>query len=90
MTHEGPDEGPAYEGLRVVDLSQGVAGPHCGMPGLPQPAPGAASARSPAIGEHTLEVLLELGLDPNAIAALEAAGVVRTPARAEGAAAPES
>src|SRR5262249_19772002 len=22
---------PAYEGLRVVDLSQGVAGPHCGM-----------------------------------------------------------
>ena len=26
-----PDESPAYEGLRVVDMSQGVAGPHCGM-----------------------------------------------------------
>jgi crotonobetainyl-CoA:carnitine CoA-transferase CaiB-like acyl-CoA transferase len=25
------DESPAYEGLKVVDLSQGVAGPHCGM-----------------------------------------------------------
>ena len=26
-----PDQALAYEGLRVVDLSQGVAGPHCGM-----------------------------------------------------------
>ena len=26
-----PDEGLPYEGLKVVDLSQGVAGPHCGM-----------------------------------------------------------
>src|SRR5215475_13136741 len=25
------DESPAYEGLKVIDLSQGVAGPHCGM-----------------------------------------------------------
>ena len=31
MSHERSDETPAYEGLRVVDLSQGVAGPHCGM-----------------------------------------------------------
>ena len=26
-----PDDSPAYEGLKVVDMSQGVAGPHCGM-----------------------------------------------------------
>ena len=25
------DDVPAFEGLRVLDLSQGVAGPHCGM-----------------------------------------------------------
>lgn len=25
------DDAPAYGGLRVLDLSQGVAGPHCGM-----------------------------------------------------------
>jgi len=31
MNHERSDEAPAYLGLRVVDLSQGVAGPHCGM-----------------------------------------------------------
>jgi crotonobetainyl-CoA:carnitine CoA-transferase CaiB-like acyl-CoA transferase len=50
------------------------------IPGLPQPAPGSAGARSPAIGEHTREVLKEIGLDPAAIAALETAGVVRSPA----------
>jgi len=31
MSHEAPHEEAAYAGLRVVDLSQGVAGPHCGM-----------------------------------------------------------
>ena len=31
MSHETSNEDPAYAGLRVVDLSQGVAGPHCGM-----------------------------------------------------------
>jgi crotonobetainyl-CoA:carnitine CoA-transferase CaiB-like acyl-CoA transferase len=31
MSLEGPDEELPYEGLKVVDLSQGVAGPHCGM-----------------------------------------------------------
>jgi crotonobetainyl-CoA:carnitine CoA-transferase CaiB-like acyl-CoA transferase len=48
------------------------------IPGLPPPAPGSPAARSPAIGEHTREVLTEVGLDPAAIAALEAAGIVRT------------
>src|SRR5262249_52464180 len=31
MTFERSDEGRPYEGLEVVDMSQGVAGPHCGM-----------------------------------------------------------
>ena len=31
MSHETSHEDPAYAGLRVIDLSQGVAGPHCGM-----------------------------------------------------------
>ncbi len=31
MSPGGWDEELPYEGLRVVDLSQGVAGPHCGM-----------------------------------------------------------
>jgi crotonobetainyl-CoA:carnitine CoA-transferase CaiB-like acyl-CoA transferase len=50
------------------------------IPGLPQPRPGTAAARSPAIGEHTREVLGNIGLTPAAIDALEAAGVVRAPA----------
>lgn len=142
MNDERSDEGLPYEGLRVVDLSQGVAGRHCGMllalngadvvkveppegdwgrglgrrygdfsayamafnrgkrslaldlkhaegriplhriPGLPQPASGSAAARSPALGEHTREVLGELGLAPAEIAALEAAGTVRATPRA--------
>ena len=49
------------------------------IPGLPQPAPSSTAARSPAIGEHTREVLGELGLGPEEIAALEAAGAVRVP-----------
>jgi crotonobetainyl-CoA:carnitine CoA-transferase CaiB-like acyl-CoA transferase len=52
------------------------------IPGLPQPAPGSAAARSPAIGEHTREVLGELGLAPAEIATLEAAGTVRATPRA--------
>jgi len=47
------------------------------IPGLPAPAPGSAAARSPRVGEHTHEVLAELGLAPDAIAALEASGAVR-------------
>jgi len=43
-------------------------------------APGSRAARSPAIGEHTREVLGEIGLAPAAITALEAAGVVRAAA----------
>src|SRR5215470_17919579 len=31
MSPESMDEAAPYEGLKVVDLSQGVAGPHCGM-----------------------------------------------------------
>ena len=50
------------------------------IPGLSQPAPGSALARSPAIGEHTREVLGEIGLAPAAIATLETAGIVRAPA----------
>jgi crotonobetainyl-CoA:carnitine CoA-transferase CaiB-like acyl-CoA transferase len=50
------------------------------IPGLPQPAPASSAARSPVTGEHTRDVLAEIGLDPVAIAALEAAGVVRAPA----------
>jgi crotonobetainyl-CoA:carnitine CoA-transferase CaiB-like acyl-CoA transferase len=56
------------------------------IPGLAQPAPGSPAARSPAIGEHTREVLGELGLSASAIAALEASGTVRAPAPAAAAA----
>jgi crotonobetainyl-CoA:carnitine CoA-transferase CaiB-like acyl-CoA transferase len=50
------------------------------IPGLPRPDPSSAAARSPAVGEHTREVLAELGLAPVDVAALEAAGTVRAPA----------
>lgn len=60
------------------------------IPGLPQPAPGSAAARSPAIGEHTREVLGELGLSPAEIAALEAAGTVRATPLAPDVSAPPS
>jgi crotonobetainyl-CoA:carnitine CoA-transferase CaiB-like acyl-CoA transferase len=52
------------------------------IPGLAQPAPGSPASRSPLVGEHTREVLGELGLGADAIAALEAAGAVRAAAAA--------
>ena len=66
-------------------MSDAGVDPHMGriplhrIPGVPPPTPGSAAARSPAVGEHTREVLRELGLAPDAIAALEAAGAVRAP-----------
>jgi crotonobetainyl-CoA:carnitine CoA-transferase CaiB-like acyl-CoA transferase len=48
------------------------------VPGVAQPTAGSAAGRSPLVGEHTREVLAELGLDAAAIAALEASGTVRT------------
>ena len=57
--------------------------PHVGriplprVPGLAQPGAGSPAGRSPFVGEHTREVLAELGLDAAAIATLEASGTVR-------------
>jgi crotonobetainyl-CoA:carnitine CoA-transferase CaiB-like acyl-CoA transferase len=57
-------------------------------PGLPRPAPvadtpvrlsdtpGGVRRRAPTLGEHTDEVLGEIGYDPDAVAALREAGVV--------------
>ena len=42
-------------------------------------APLALDRACPAVGEHTEEVLAELGHSPAEVAALEATGVVRTP-----------
>ncbi len=53
------------------------------IPGLPQPTPGSAAARSPAIGEHTRQVLADLGLAGTEIEALEKSGTVRTPPTAQ-------
>jgi crotonobetainyl-CoA:carnitine CoA-transferase CaiB-like acyl-CoA transferase len=50
------------------------------IPGLSQPDGSSALARSPALGEHTREVLAELGLAPADIAALAAAGTIRATA----------
>ena len=63
-----------------IDHSQMGRVPLHRIPGIPQPAPSSTAARSPAIGEHTREVLAELGLTPARIAALEASGAVRVPA----------
>ena len=52
------------------------------IPGLPQPTSGDTRARSPFIGEHTREVLAELGVTPEEIAKLEDAGVVRAAPKA--------
>jgi crotonobetainyl-CoA:carnitine CoA-transferase CaiB-like acyl-CoA transferase len=60
------------------------------IPGLPHPAPGSTQARSPGIGEHTREVLTELGNDPAEVAALEAAGTVRSAHPGEGSDQPRS
>ena len=60
----------------------------CRLPGLPKPAPvadtpvrlsetpGGIRHRAPLLGEHTDEVLREIGYDDEAIAALRDAGVV--------------
>ena len=49
------------------------------IPGLPSPAPGSPATRSPAVGQHTREILAEAGLSPDDIATLEATGTVRSP-----------
>jgi crotonobetainyl-CoA:carnitine CoA-transferase CaiB-like acyl-CoA transferase len=57
-------------------------------PGLPRPAPvadtpvrlsqtpGGVRSRAPVLGEHTAEVLAEVGYDSEAITALRAAAVI--------------
>jgi crotonobetainyl-CoA:carnitine CoA-transferase CaiB-like acyl-CoA transferase len=49
------------------------------VPGLPSPPSGSPATLSPAVGQHTREILAEAGLTPDAIAALEASGTVRCP-----------
>jgi crotonobetainyl-CoA:carnitine CoA-transferase CaiB-like acyl-CoA transferase len=51
------------------------------LSGTPRRAPG----RPPALGEHTVEVLTELGVDPERIEALLAGGVIARPAAVAGA-----
>jgi crotonobetainyl-CoA:carnitine CoA-transferase CaiB-like acyl-CoA transferase len=59
----------AAAALVWIDHAQVGRVPRHRIPGLPQPAPSSMAARSPAIGEHTREVLAELGLAPAEIAA---------------------
>jgi len=70
----------ATSALTWVDHAQVGRIPIPRIPGLPALAPGSPSARSPRIGEHSRDVLAELGLTPREVESLEAAGVVRAAA----------
>lgn len=64
----------------VVDLDHPIAGlvRMVGPVVRMSDTPPAASRPSPIVGQHTAEILAEAGYPPERVAALEAAGVVRT------------
>ena len=58
-----------YAGLRILDVSQGFAGPYSGAPHTRLPA-------SAALGEHTGEILQELNYPTDEIQRLVRTAVV--------------
>jgi len=78
-----PQEALDHEHIRAMKFMLAVD-----YPGLPKPAPvadtpvrlsetpGGIRHRAPVLGEHTEEVLAEIGYDESAVAALRSAGVV--------------
>jgi crotonobetainyl-CoA:carnitine CoA-transferase CaiB-like acyl-CoA transferase len=64
----------------LPDASHPVAGPYKSVPSPVRFSRSSTSVRRPAplVGEHNREVLLEVGLDDDAIDGLEAAGVLRS------------
>ncbi len=83
--------GPVYSPQQAVDdphVREAGILRDVGFPGLPIPAPisdtpvrfsasqAGVRARAPLLGEHTDEILLELGYDPEAIASLRKEGVI--------------
>ena len=52
--------------------------PIANLPGLPKFVPGSATALSPVTGQHSNEILQELGYDHDAIAGLRRRGIITT------------
>ena len=65
----------------LVDLDDPELGTlhHIGIPVKLSATPGQIRRRAPALGEHSAEVLQESGFNPDEIAELAAAGVIRLP-----------
>jgi crotonobetainyl-CoA:carnitine CoA-transferase CaiB-like acyl-CoA transferase len=67
----------AVSALRWVDDPVLGSVPMASLPGQPVPATGDRYSHSPGLGEHTREILAELGHDRAAVAALIEAGVAQ-------------
>jgi formyl-CoA transferase/CoA:oxalate CoA-transferase len=72
----GTDQARARE--MVVDIDHPRLGPvrQVGLPFKLSATPGSIRSAPPLLGEHTDEILAELGFDPAAIADLRAAGAI--------------
>ncbi len=70
MSYEAP-----YQGYKVIDLSQGLAGPYCGM--LLALNGAESLCLAPALGEHTREILSEFGYGDEEIKNLNQKSIIR-------------
>ena len=76
IDHPHVSETELFTYLELAGLPRPL--PMANLPGLPKFVPGTATAHSPVTGQHSNEILRELGYDHDAIAGLRRRGFITT------------